>query len=108
MNIKVVSKRNLNPKLGWSDVYMGRPSPLGNPFAMKNESDRPVVIARFRKWLWSEINNINSKARAELFELASRVKAGEKIRLVCWCSPKECHADIIVRAVKWLIESGQV
>lgn len=103
MNIKVVSKRNLNPELGWSDVYVGRPSALGNPFMMKNESERSLVISQYRKWLWAEINNESSKARAELFKLASRVKSGEKVRVVCWCNPLPCHGDIIVKAVNWLI-----
>jgi len=108
MNIKVVSKRNLSSELGWSDVYVGRPFPLGNPFAMKSEADRETVVAAYRIWLWAEIKNESSKARAELFAIARRVKAGESIRLVCWCKPLACHADIIVSAVNWLIASEQV
>jgi len=104
MHIKVVSKRNLSPELGWSNVYVGRPSALGNPFAMKSESDRLAVVAQYRKWLWHEINNSQSKALFELLALADRVKAGECIRLVCWCSPKKCHADVMSKVTEIVLD----
>jgi hypothetical protein len=105
MNIKVVNKKNLNPELGWVDFYIGRPSVLGNPFVLKNESKRDFVISEYRKWLWGEINKPDSKVRNELFKLASRVKNKEKIRLVCFCNPLPCHGDVIIKAVNWLIKS---
>lgn len=87
MIIKVVSKRSLNPELGWTDIYVGRPNALGNPFVLKNESQRDEVVQQYRAWLWSQIKDESSKARIELFKIAKRVKSGEKIRLACWCSP---------------------
>lgn len=108
MNIKVVSKRSLSPELGWSDIYVGRPSPLGNPFQMNTEAERDSVVAQYRKWLWAQIQDGSASAGYELIAIARRVKKGEQIRLVCFCAPRKCHADIIVNAINWLIESGRV
>ena len=35
------------------------------------------------------------EVRAEMERLAARVGAGERLRLLCWCAPKRCHADAI-------------
>ena len=103
MHIKVVNKKNLSSELGWVDFYIGRPSILGNPFVLKNESQRDFVVSKYRKWLWGEINNPESRVRFELFKLANKVKNKEKVRLVCFCNPLPCHGDVIVKAINWLI-----
>lgn len=67
-------------------VYVGRPSPWGNPFPLSNESERANVLARYEAWLRTQPDLI-ARARVEL--------RGRD--LVCWCSPKACHADVLVR-----------
>ena len=37
--------------------------------------------------------------RAEIERLAERVNAGKKLRLLCWCNPKRCHADTIAAKI---------
>lgn len=113
--IKVVSKKTLTPELGYTDIYIGRPSPLGNPYPMTEENTREVVINLYHEWLWERLKwgfknapDIDHSAFNELIKIAGLVKSGKNIRLVCWCSPASCHGDIIVRAVNWLISSGKV
>jgi hypothetical protein len=36
-------------------AYVGRPSPLGNPFALGRDGSREQVIARYRRWLWAQL-----------------------------------------------------
>jgi len=36
-------------------VYIGRPSPLGNPFKIGRDGTRDEVVARYREWLWRQI-----------------------------------------------------
>jgi len=38
----------LNKKRGGVGEYVGRPSPLGNPFPLRDEGEREAVVARFR------------------------------------------------------------
>jgi hypothetical protein len=66
-------------------VYIGRPSKWGNPFAMRDESDRERVIALFEQYL------LNSP---ELLAQLGELKGQD---LVCYCAPKACHGDILLR-----------
>ena len=57
------------------DVYVGRPSPFGNPFVIGRDGDRATVLARYRAWLL---------AQPALVELVRRDLAGKV--LGCWCA----------------------
>jgi hypothetical protein len=40
-------------------------------------------------------------ARCEAVEaLAQRIAQGQDVRLLCWCFPKACHADLIASCVR--------
>jgi hypothetical protein len=60
---------------------------------LERESDRLVVIERYRRWLWREIE----ADRVDLADLAGL--AGKT--LACWCAPRPCHADVLLRAADW-------
>jgi hypothetical protein len=80
------------------DVYIGRGSKLGNPMPI-NESighTRSVVIGWYRRKLWKWIQD----GTVSLDYLRSL----DGKRLGCFCSPKACHGDVIVDAVKWAKE----
>lgn len=74
------------------DVYIGRPTKWGNPFTLgssdghKTRLTRADVIDRFRTYWYSE-------GCAEL-RVAALVELKDKI-LGCWCTPKDCHGDVI-------------
>lgn len=67
-------------------VYVGRPSEFGNPFVMKTEKDRDSVCDKFEEYIAN---------KPELIELAKTKLKGK--HLVCYCSPKRCHADTLLR-----------
>lgn len=46
--------------------------------------------------------------RKELHGIAKRVKDGECVALECWCSPLQCHGDVVVRAVEYIVREGRV
>jgi len=73
------------------DVYIGRPGPFGNPFAIGRDGDRSEVIAKFERWIAS---------RPAVVE---QLKALKPERLVCFCSPMACHGDVYKR----LLEEGE-
>lgn len=112
-SIKVVNKKTLTPELGFTDIYIGRPSALGNPYKINSENTKETRIEAYHRWLWNQIKwskepDLNHSAFNELIRIAKLVKSGKNIRLVCWCAPLGCHGDIIVRAVNWLIAEGRV
>jgi hypothetical protein len=69
------------------DVYVGRGrgSRWGNPFKAGRDGTREEVIAKYEQWLLTQPELI-----AALPELRGKV-------LGCWCAPKACHADVLLR-----------
>ena len=83
-------------------VYMGRPmkkfnlqgSKLANPFPLNKEgSNRDEVIDKYRVWLWEQIRDGKIIVQ-DLLDLDGK-------DLVCFCSPKRCHCDVILAAIEW-------
>jgi hypothetical protein len=72
------------------DVYIGRPSPFGNPFAIGGAGDRPTVIAKYREWILTQ---------PHLLKLLPTLRGK---RLGCWCWPKACHGDVLVELINLL------
>lgn len=74
------------------DAYIGRPSKWGNPFtdrigtlAEKVLACREDAIAAYDEWIRTQPDLL-----AALPELAGKV-------LGCWCAPKSCHGDVLIR-----------
>ena len=82
-------------------VYVGRPSPLGNPFQLGRDGSRAEVIARYRHWLWAQLQVPGSSQRRELEQLLAQAQVGS-LELLCWCAPLPCHAEVIRSALLWL------
>lgn len=80
---KVLNKRTDNIPAG--AVYVGRPTKWGNPFVIGKDGTRAEVIRMYRYYL------NDSRLVFDLDELRGR-------DLVCWCSPEECHADVLLEA----------
>ena len=81
--------------------YIGRPSPLGNPFKIGKDGTREETIQKYRIWLWKQIQQ-QTPAYDEFIRLA-RLATNEPVTLVCWCTPQPCHADVIKNALIWWI-----
>ena len=109
-----------NAKHGWPDgdncFYVGRSkktfSPLGNPYQLGKDGDRQTVIQKYRRWLWQEIQQgWRSKAYEELVMIAEIYRYSTErnpVKLICWCAPLPCHAEVIVAAMEWLIKTDQL
>lgn len=66
------------------DVYIGRPSPWGNPFRVGAAQSRTQVILQYRRWLLGQ---------PELLERVRKELRGK--RLACHCRPRGCHGDVL-------------
>ncbi len=70
-------------------VYVGRPTKWGNPFYLDhptNDVERAEVLAKYEEWLKTQ----------PLLRAAMKAELRGK-DLVCWCTPRACHADVIFR-----------
>lgn len=73
--------------------YIGRPSLFGNPFVIGRDGTRAEVVEKYRHWLWQQMRQ-NPEMLRRVAGLAGR-------DLVCWCSPKPCHGDVLISASIW-------
>ena len=67
------------------DIYIGRGSCWGNPFIIGKDGNREEVIAKYEKYLLN-----NEQLMSKLPVLKGKV-------LGCWCAPKACHGDILIK-----------
>ena len=79
-------------------MYIGRGSPLGNPFKLSPDS-RATVIAKYRVYLEAAIDKEQPDIMAELSRIKSKLLMGD-VNLACFCAPSACHGDIIKEVVE--------
>ena len=94
--MRVLNKRDVGHPP--NSVYIGRPSIWGNPFAIGRDGNREQVIAKYRQWLWSQIQ------AGKITKPMLRQLHGKD--LVCWCAPLPCHGDVLAKAVEWSMEDA--
>lgn len=92
MSTKVVNIRRYP-----HDVYIGRPSEFGNPFALEKNASRAEVILRYR-------DHLIRKGRWDLAKqkeyLKHKLKGKERgLILGCFCNPKACHGHVLAAVV---------
>lgn len=81
------------------DIYIGRPSKWGNPYSFKSGTaarflvkDRKEAIEKYEIYIKN-----SPELMAALPELVDKT-------LGCWCKPKDCHGDILLKLVNELLE----
>lgn len=88
-------------------IYIGRGSPLGNPFPIKEGfSTREQVIEKYEDHFRGLIASNNKDAIQALDHMESIVRGGENLYLECFCAPKACHGDIIKKYLEVQIREG--
>ena len=78
------------------DIYIGRGSRWGNPYVIGKDGDRDEVIRKYSSWIKQEIK-AGRITKQDLQELSGK-------RLGCFCKPKKCHGDVLVKAVEWALK----
>ena len=84
----VINRKN-QPMTNTGSVYVGRPSPFGNPFRIGSDGTRAEVIAKYEAYARDRIAH-DSRFRADVKGLYGRT-------LSCWCAPLKCHADVLAK-----------
>lgn len=89
------------------DIYIGRPSLLGNPYthltgktqARYKVKTREEAIASFERYAWERMHQDKAFCDAVL--------ACEGKTLGCFCKPKSCHGDCFERLIaRWKEEQN--
>jgi hypothetical protein len=81
-------------------IYIGRGSPLGNPYPITEEQPRDYVIDKYEKYLIDRIIN------KDYIIINAINNLNKDSTLICFCSPKRCHGEIIEKIYNELKEKG--
>lgn len=91
---------------GNTGEYIGRGSPLGNPFthlpgtkAQFIVCSREQAVTSYRVWIDQQIHEQNPVILAELTRLCQLAAKGP-INLICYCAPKACHGDVLKEIIE--------
>lgn len=87
---------------GASGEYIGRGSPLGNPYSHMEKtaasfkvSSRTEAIVKYRVWLADKIKSNDQTVCNELNRLVHILQDKGELNLLCFCKPQPCHGDVI-------------
>lgn len=101
----------VNKHHGKSGEYIGRGSPLGNPFVIGKHGTREQVIDKYAVWLRQQIDAGNQTVLNELNRLGNKAIDEGTLSLQCFCYPKPCHGniikDVIAKAIQPYIEDSK-
>jgi len=95
-NIQKQSPVTIGKKWDKDAIYIGRGSPLGNPFAMKgmSQEERDRVCDAYIGWFNEQIHMMNPVVHTELSRIY-QLALTQPITLGCFCAPKRCHGETI-------------
>jgi hypothetical protein len=71
------------------DVYIGRPSKFGNPYRVRGEKNRAAAIKAFEEYARRAITRDP--------KLAEAIRGLYGKTLGCWCAPRACHGDVLLK-----------
>jgi hypothetical protein len=92
-------------------IYVGRAcagwhnSPLANPYKLAKgytDDEALACLEKYRRHLWLCIKDRDWKVMRALRLIQEESKLG------CWCSPRICHGDVIIRAWRWCKSEGLI
>ena len=89
--------RVVNIRKEGCDFYIGRPSPLGNPFIIGKDGTRDDVIQKY------EVYIRDNKELLRIVELLPNNAV-----LGCYCKPKACHGDVIIKLYKEMHDESNI
>ncbi len=82
--------RATNP--AFSGGWKLKKSRWANPFSVKKEGSREAVIEKYRDYLDEMLKDDDAKEALQFLKGKT---------LACWCSPDECHGDVLVEMLDW-------
>lgn len=95
--IKLKNKKTHIQKSGEIDIYIGRGSPLGNPFKIGKEWSRNRVCEEYEKYFYRNVCIKDSPVRNEVIRIFKLVRSGRNVNLICFCSPSRCHGETVIK-----------
>jgi hypothetical protein len=102
--ITVVNKHKMPERASAHRIYIGRGSPLGNPYSHKEHTKanfvvphREAAVAAYEALLIQTVEDPTQSGSAftEALRDICRHALRGPVELVCFCKPQSCHGDVI-------------
>lgn len=84
------------------DVFIGRPSCLGNKYHIGKDGTRDEVCDKYDLRLRKKVKRADPVIMAELQRISDLLDKGHDVCLVCFCDPLRCHGLSVIKQVKRL------
>lgn len=91
------------PRQAW-DFRVDRQNILGNPYPMRDASEREPCCDQYELWFRRRLEGTDEwsvMVRDELVYLRELYARYGRVTLMCWCAPKRCHAETIRDYLLW-------
>lgn len=104
-NMAVLNFYHIGKQIPEGAVYIGRggkgltQSKFANPFKLSENEERGATLFRYKTWLWNECLKGNI-TKSDILALDGK-------DLVCFCSPKPCHGDVIIELINYVKTHGE-
>lgn len=102
MNINIRNKKTYQGE----GFYIGRPSPLGNPFKVSKYLTREEAINQYENWIIRKLIEEDKEITEYLHILFANLIKHSQINLICWCHPKPCHGQVIEKLLTYKYYHG--
>lgn len=84
--------------------YIGRGSPLGNPYKISETCSREEACSLYESWLAEKLESQNPLVVREIKRLSGILFERGELTLGCYCYPKQCHGESIRRQILKMLE----
>lgn len=85
----------VNVKTSRYNVYIGRGTPLGNPYPMSYKHSRDEVCDDYASYLKLKLAQRDKPIMKALESMVDRLETGEYLMIACHCAPLRCHGDTV-------------
>jgi len=95
------------------DFRIDRGSPVGNPFHMKDESERNLVCDLYDEWFnymmdfREELEDSEPEFYRYVDIMVDAYRVCGRVDLWCWCIPKRCHGITIANYIRKVAHKGE-
>jgi hypothetical protein len=80
-------------------LYIGRGTPLGNPFTVAEHGDDALRLFRLH------LSKAVEERRYDVLAAINSITPNHY--LICSCAPRPCHGDIVLELWEWLAGKGE-
>lgn len=88
------------PFIGFYDKTNKIPGRIAPPETGRIQATAQGPIERYRLWLWEKLKRRDQAVIEELITIVGFNQVHGDCRLACWCAPRPCHVDVIIKALQ--------